>query len=88
VELRPGVRGDALVFELRGRLRVHLDAPDSANFLSIGAGDFTGELSVIDGKPVSAYLVADAGCRVMLVDAETLFARLGTPVAAASGATA
>ena len=78
VLLRPGERGDALVFVLSGRLRVHLDAPDSANFFTIGAGDFTGELSVIDGKPVSAYLVADAGCRVMLVDAETLFRRLLT----------
>lgn len=78
VLLRPGERGDALVFVLGGRLRVHLDAPDSANFFTIGAGDFTGELSVIDGKPVSAYLVADAGCRVMLVDTETLFRRLLT----------
>jgi CRP-like cAMP-binding protein/anti-sigma regulatory factor (Ser/Thr protein kinase) len=78
VLLRPGERGDALVFVLSGRLRVHLDAPDSANFFTIGAGDFTGELAVIDGKPVSAYVVADAGCRVMLVDAETLFRRLLT----------
>lgn len=78
VLLRPGERGDALVFVLSGRLRVHLDAPDSANFFTIGAGDFTGELSVIDGKPVAAFVVADAGCRVMLVDAETLFRRLLT----------
>lgn len=78
VLLRPGERGDALVFVLAGRLRVHLDAPDSANFFTIGAGDFTGELAVIDGKPVSAYVVADSGLRVMLVDAETLFRRLLT----------
>jgi serine phosphatase RsbU (regulator of sigma subunit)/anti-sigma regulatory factor (Ser/Thr protein kinase) len=78
VLLRPGERGDALVFVLSGRLRVHLDAPDSANFFTIGAGDFTGELSVIDGKPVSAYVVADSGCRVLLVDADMLFSRLLT----------
>jgi CRP-like cAMP-binding protein/anti-sigma regulatory factor (Ser/Thr protein kinase) len=78
VLLRPGEHGDALVFVLSGRLRVHLEAPDSANFFTIGAGDFTGELSVIDGKPVSAYVVADSGCRVLLVDAETLFRRLLT----------
>jgi CRP-like cAMP-binding protein len=78
VLLRPGERGDALVFVLGGRLRVHLDAPDSANFFTIGAGEFTGELSVIDGKPVSAYLVADSSCRVLLVDSETLFRRLLT----------
>jgi CRP-like cAMP-binding protein/anti-sigma regulatory factor (Ser/Thr protein kinase) len=78
VLLRPGERGDALVFVLSGRLRVHLDAPDSASFFTIGAGEFTGELSVVDGKPVSAYVVADSGCRVLLVDAETLFRRLLT----------
>ncbi len=78
VILRPGERGDALTFVLSGRLRVHLDAPDSANFFTIGAGEFTGELSVIDGKAVSAYVVADSDCRVLLVDSETLFRRLLT----------
>ena len=78
VLLRPGERSDKLTFVLNGRLRVHPDAPDSANFSTIGAGDFAGELSVIDGEPVSAYVVADADCRVLLVDADTLFGRLLT----------
>jgi sigma-B regulation protein RsbU (phosphoserine phosphatase) len=55
---------------------VHLDAPDSADFFTIEAGDCVGELSVIDGKPASAYIVADTACRVLLVDAATLFDRL------------
>ncbi len=76
VLLRPGERSDKLTFVLSGRLRVHPDAPDSANFSTIGAGDFAGELSVIDGEPVSAYVVADSDCRVLLVDADTLFGRL------------
>jgi len=78
VLLRPGERSDTLTFVLSGRLRVHADAPDSANFSTIGAGDFAGELSVIDGEPVSAYVVADSDCRVLLVDADTLFGRLLT----------
>ena len=78
VLLRPGERSDKLTFVLSGRLRVHPDAPDSANFSTIGAGDFAGELSVIDGEPVSAYVVADSDCRVLLVDADTLFGRLLT----------
>jgi serine phosphatase RsbU (regulator of sigma subunit)/anti-sigma regulatory factor (Ser/Thr protein kinase) len=78
VLLRPGERSDTLTFVLSGRLRVHSDAPDSANFSTIGAGDFAGELSVIDGEPVSAYVVADSDCRVLLVDADTLFGRLLT----------
>ncbi len=76
VLLKPGERNDSIAFVLSGRLRVHFDAPDSANFLAIDAGNCAGEMSVIDGKPVSAYVVADAGCRVLLMDSRTLFERL------------
>src|SRR5215475_14519194 len=70
---RPGAPNDVVMFVLSGRLRVHLDAPDSAEFFAIEAGECVGELSVIDGKPASAYIVADTACRVLLVDAATLF---------------
>ena len=73
---RPGEQSTGILFVLSGRVRVHLDAPDSAEFFTIEAGDCVGELSVIDGKPTSAYVVADAGCRILFVDADTLFDRL------------
>jgi serine phosphatase RsbU (regulator of sigma subunit)/anti-sigma regulatory factor (Ser/Thr protein kinase) len=76
VLLRPGERNDVLALVLSGRLRVHLDAPDSSNFFAIDAGQYAGELSVIDRKPVSAYVVADSGCRVLVVGADVLFGRL------------
>jgi serine phosphatase RsbU (regulator of sigma subunit)/anti-sigma regulatory factor (Ser/Thr protein kinase) len=76
VVLRPGERNDVLAFVLSGRLRVHLDAPDSSSFFAIDAGQYAGELSVIDRKPVSAYVVADSGCRVLEVGSEVLFQRL------------
>jgi serine phosphatase RsbU (regulator of sigma subunit) len=76
VVLKPGEPNDAIAFVISGRLRVHLDAPDSPNFFTIDVGDFVGEMSVIDRKPVSAYVVADAGCRVLMVDAETFFGHL------------
>jgi serine phosphatase RsbU (regulator of sigma subunit)/anti-sigma regulatory factor (Ser/Thr protein kinase) len=76
VLLSPGERNEAVALVLSGRLRVHLDAPDSPNFFAIRAGELTGELSVVDGQPVSAYVVADSGCRVLVVGAETLFERL------------
>ena len=75
VLLRPGERNSSLAFVLSGRLRIHLDAPDSRNFFTIEAGDCAGEMSVVDGEPVSAYVVADAGCRILLVDSDTLFSR-------------
>ena len=73
---RPGEQSTGIFFVLSGRVRVHLDAPDSTQFFTIEAGDCVGELSVIDGRPTSAYVVADAGCRILFVDAETLFDRL------------
>ena len=76
VLLKPGERNASLGFVLSGKLRVHLDAPDSTNFFTIDAGDCFGEMSVVDGAPVSAYVVADAGCRVLFVEADTLFRRL------------
>jgi len=78
VLVRPGEPNTVVRFVLSGRLRVHLDAPDSPGFFPIEAGDCVGELSAIDGQPASAYIVADGACRVLLVDAETLFDRLLT----------
>jgi len=67
--LRPEQRNQHVTLVLRGRLRVHLDAPDSGDFVMIEAGDCVGEMSVIDESPVSAYVVADAGCRLLLIEA-------------------
>ena len=50
VMLRPGQPNDAMAFVINGRLRVHLDAPDSPTYFVIAAGDCVGELSVIDGR--------------------------------------
>jgi serine phosphatase RsbU (regulator of sigma subunit)/anti-sigma regulatory factor (Ser/Thr protein kinase) len=76
VLLRPGDRNSTLAFVLSGRLRIHLDAPDSPTSFTIEAGDCAGEMSVVDGLPVSAYVVADGGCRILLVGGKTLFDRL------------
>ena len=83
VMLRPGDPNDAIAFVINGRLRVHLDAPDSPTYFTIAAGDCVGELSVIDGEPASAYVVAEPGTRLLLADADTLFERL-LPIPAVS----
>ena len=75
VLVRPGEHNAAVGLVVSGRLRVHLDAPDSQTFFAIEAGDCFGEMSVIDGEPASAYVVADAGCRILFVDAKVLFDR-------------
>jgi anti-sigma regulatory factor (Ser/Thr protein kinase)/CRP-like cAMP-binding protein len=74
--LRPGQENRHVALIIRGRLRVHLDAPDSSDFVEVGAGDCVGEMSVIDNSPVSAYVVADASCRMLLIDTDTFLTRV------------
>ena len=57
---------------LSGRLRVHLEL--SVDPLTIlGPGEVVGELSLIDGQPTSAYVVADDECRVLALNEKTLW---------------
>lgn len=68
--LKPGDLNREALIVLDGRLKVFLDQPGSGDFIEIGAGGCVGEMSVIDNQPVSAYVVADAGTRLLIVDAE------------------
>lgn len=76
VLLKPGEFSSHVALIVRGRLKICFDAPDSRDFVEIGVGDCAGEMSVIDGKPVSAYVVADGGCRLLLIEARTFLERL------------
>jgi serine phosphatase RsbU (regulator of sigma subunit) len=73
--LKRGDINNHVAFVIQGRLRVHLDAADSGEFIEFGAGEFAGEMSIIDGQPVSAYVHADAGTRVLLMDGKTFLAQ-------------
>jgi len=68
-------RGEAnhfLFLILSGRLRVHLElSVDPVTVL--GPGEVVGELSLIDGQPTSAYVVADDDCRVLALNEKTLW---------------
>jgi phosphoserine phosphatase RsbU/P len=76
VVLRPGQANEHIYMLLAGRLRVHLDAADSANPILIDVGGCIGELSIIDGKPVSAYVVAERGSRLLTIPQEAFWARI------------
>lgn len=72
-------RGDVnthVAIVIRGRLRIHLDLPDSEDFIEIAEGECAGEMSIIDGQPVSAFVVADAGCRLLLMEGTTFLAQV------------
>ncbi len=68
VLLRPGEANRSLFVILEGRLRVHLDSPDNPPLVALNAGESVGELSVIDHKPASAWVVADTGTTLLAID--------------------
>lgn len=62
-----------LFLVLSGRLSVRLTSPEDNPITTIGSGESVGELSLIDRKPTSAYVVAEEPSRVLLVDEELLW---------------
>jgi sigma-B regulation protein RsbU (phosphoserine phosphatase) len=80
VVLAPGVPNENVALVLAGRLRVHLDSPrtgePAGDFMSIMVGECAGELSIIDGEPASAWVIAEPGTRLLMIDANTFFSEL------------
>lgn len=64
--LRPGDQNDAVFLILAGELGAYLgDSQNPESVISMGPGDCLGELSAIDGKPVSALVRAVTQSRVL-----------------------
>lgn len=75
--LRPGETNHNVYTLLSGRIAAHLDAnlsPDAA--IAISTGECVGELSAIDGKPVSALVLALTDARVLELSREVFWYRL------------
>ena len=70
VLIRRGETNRTLYLILDGRLRVHLDSPDNPPLVVLESGESVGELSVIDHKPASAWVVADTAAVLLAVDQE------------------
>lgn len=77
--LRPGEANDSVYILLSGELSAHLDAdsnPETA--IAIPQGACIGELSAIDGKPVSALVLAPTPARVLKLSRDVFWNRLMT----------
>ncbi len=74
--LQPGQPNHHLYLLLDGQLGVHIESPDANNGFVIQAGESAGEISIIDGMPVTAYVVADVPCRVLAVPEKLLWSEL------------
>lgn len=58
VLIEPGDDNHSLYLLTEGGLEVHLDAPGSGNSFPIEPGEIIGEMSVIEGRKTSAWVVA------------------------------
>jgi serine phosphatase RsbU (regulator of sigma subunit)/anti-sigma regulatory factor (Ser/Thr protein kinase) len=67
VLFRAGERHRCVLVAIEGTLEVHLDGPDSKFFVELGPGQCVGELSVSDGKPNSAWVVAGTPARLLVI---------------------
>lgn len=72
VLLTRGQQNHVMYMILAGKLGVHLDSETSEAVAYLESGDTVGELSVMDGSPASAFVVAAAPARLLAVD-ETAF---------------
>jgi sigma-B regulation protein RsbU (phosphoserine phosphatase) len=71
--LRAGDPNDGIHLLLTGELRVYLGALDTQQFIAISVGACIGELSIIDGKPISAHVVGGERCRILKIQEETFW---------------
>ena len=73
VIIAAGQPNERMYILLRGEVSVRLDSVDAAPVATLSRGDVIGELSVIDGEPTSAYVVAETRCRLLGLDREALW---------------
>lgn len=72
--LAPTKFNSCIYVVLTGRLGVHLGNPDFSPHIVFEAGDCVGEMSILDGKPVSAYVIAKEHARLLMIHQEALWA--------------
>jgi sigma-B regulation protein RsbU (phosphoserine phosphatase) len=78
--LAPGQTNQTLYLLLEGQLTARTDRADSEQGFVIGPGECTGEISVVDCRPATAFVVADRPSRVLaLPEAELWEGFLGVP---------
>jgi CRP-like cAMP-binding protein len=73
VILAAGQPNERMYIVMRGSVSVRLESPESDPVARLGAGDIFGELSVIDGEPTSAFVVAEERCRLLGLDRDALW---------------
>jgi serine phosphatase RsbU (regulator of sigma subunit)/anti-sigma regulatory factor (Ser/Thr protein kinase) len=68
VILEPGAASHSVLVPVTGSLRVRLGGVESEEEVVIPRGDCVGEISVADGKPISAHVVAAEDLQLLVID--------------------
>ncbi|MGD1903697.1 MAG: PP2C family protein-serine/threonine phosphatase [Geitlerinemataceae cyanobacterium] len=79
--IEPGDENHDLYLLLTGNLRVFLDSDRGLQVepevgFPIAPGECIGEMSIIEHKPVSAYVRAEADCRLLVINEQTFWDEL------------
>lgn len=83
VLILPDTVNSTFYIVIEGALRIELKEHERPVITHIGAGECVGELSVLDGRPTTAYVVADRPTRLMKIDRESLWRLIFTSHAVA-----
>ena len=67
-----GQPNQVLYLVLSGRLNVHIKLTLDP-VTTLGPGEFVGEVSIIDGRPSSAHVVADTDCRLLGIEGDIIW---------------
>lgn len=75
--LSPGTTNHHLYLLLTGHLLVYLDTIDSPTSFHIQPGEFIGEMSIIEERKTSAYVVAHQPSRLIAIHQEQFWGKVG-----------
>ncbi|MDP1526601.1 MAG: SpoIIE family protein phosphatase [Rhodocyclaceae bacterium] len=70
VLLKPGDENDKVLIVLGGTLKIGLGTPDAGELFDVRIGGCVGEMSVIDRRPASAFVIANRETRLLIVDGD------------------
>lgn len=73
VLLEPGQQNQSLYIIVDGSLRIELEAEGRAFVTHVNRGECVGELSVLDGKPTAARVVAAESSYIMVIEREAMW---------------
>lgn len=74
--LSPGDVNNSVHILVSGALQIHLERPDSQDFIELGEGSCFGELSLIDGRPASAYVIAAQPSKILVIEQNSFWNHL------------